>query len=140
MEEDMEYGIPGHASKKAWANRLQQWLRSRGLRFEAEGEATRVSLDSGVYLEVAESLEEPGAYEVIVTLPLPVEPGEASSEEALQAVRDAFELAGGLEARLRYELDNDMPDYPSLRIIAVFRDPEEMVSRIIGSLERLLNR
>ena len=140
MEEDMEYGIPGHASKKRWANRLQQWLKERGVRFEAEGEATRISLDSGVLVEIAESMEEDGGFDVVITVPLPATGEEAGSEEALAAIRDGFELAGLLGGRLRYELDASLPDYPSLRIMRGFRDPEEMVDRLIGALDRMLSR
>jgi len=137
MEEDMEYGIPGHASKKAWANRLQQWLRSRGVSFEAEGEATRISLPSGLYIEVAESLEGEG-YDLVFTLPLPGRGEEA--EEARRAIEDAMELLAMIGGELRYELDTSLPDYPTLRVLRGFQDPEELVNRLTGALERLLNR
>lgn len=135
----MEYGIPGHASKKGWANRLQQWLKQRGVRFEAEGEATRISLDSGLLVEIAESLEGDG-YDIVMSIPLPGTGEEASSEEALAPVRDAFELAGMLGGELRYELDTSMPGYPVLRVMRGYRDPEEMVDALIAALDRLLSR
>ncbi len=138
VAEDMEHGIPGHASKKEWANRLQRWLKERGVSFEAEGEATRIHLDSGVYVEVAESLEGSG-YDLVVTVPLPGT-GEEAGEDTIRAIRDAFELLHLVGGGLRYELDNSIPEYPSLRIMRGFEDPEELVEKLIGALERFLNR
>jgi len=135
--ENLEHGIPGHASKKNWANRLQQWLKQRGVSFEAEGEATRIHLPSGAYVEVTESLEG-GGYDIVVTVPLPGTGEEA--EEARKAIDDALELLSLLGGQLRYELDDSLPEYPSLRVSRSFDDPEELVNKLISALERFLNR
>ena len=137
-EHDMEHGIPGHASKKTWANRLQQWLRSRGLSFEAEGEATRIHLDSGLYIEVSEDIEDPSRYAIVLTIPLPGTGEEA--EEAKKAIDDALELLGLIGGELRYELDNSIPEYPSIRVTRAFENPEELVAKLTTALEQLLNR
>ncbi len=137
MVEELEHGIPGHASKKTWANRLQQWLKQRGVSFEAEGEATRIHLPSGVYIEITESMEGEG-YDVVITVPLPGTGSEAGDTKS--AISDAFEIVSLLGGELRYELDDSLPEYPSLRIIRSYRDPEELVDALISALDRFLSK
>ena len=129
----LEAAIPGHASEKDWARRLQSWLGRRGFSFEAEGEATRIRLENGVYVEVSEASGGDG-FEVVVTVPLPVTAEEASMAES---VREGLGIALSLGVRLRYELDDSMPDYPLLRVIAPYRDPYKLVDKLIEVLEPL---
>ena len=133
MEEEL--GIPGHAGHSSWSRRLQSWLRDCGLHFEAEGEATRISLGGGVLLEIAESLEGEG-YEVVASIPL-AGTGREAVETGLPALvaraLDVIARVAG-DRQLNYDLDTSLPSYPILRVRAAFTDPWEMAEAIAEAL------
>jgi len=135
VAEDLEHGIPGHASKKEWANRLQRWLREHGFSFEAEGEAVRIHLPGGAYVEITEAQDGGEGFEVAITVPLAGTGEEA--EEAAKAFQEAMTVAKGLGGELRYELDTSIPEYPSLKVARAFTDPEEMATRLMEALRPL---
>ncbi len=118
-----------------WAKELTGWLRQRGFSFEAEGEAIRVHLDNGIIVEVVESRKGRG-YDVVVTVPLPGNSDEALDEASQKAIVDAYKILGGLSVdEIRYEVDDSMPEYPSLRVYAVgFSDPTYMAKKLVETL------
>ncbi len=129
---EYETGIPGHASKKPWALRLQKWLRDNGAVFEAEGETTRIHPVTGVVVEVTEHNE---AYEVTISVLLP----ETNSENyPIDVITTAFKLALLLGERLKYELDTSLEGYPRLYITASFKDPDTLVERLVQALGTLV--
>lgn len=128
-EYENENGIPGHASKKPWALRLQKWLRDRGAIFEAEGETTRIHVANGVVVEVSRHDE---VYEATIGVLLP----ETISDDYLvDAITIAFKLALLLGEKLRYELDTSLEGYPRLYITASFEDPDALVEKLTQALE-----
>ena len=128
-----EQGIPGHAGKKDWARRLQSFLRESGISFEAEGEATRVHLGM-LSVEVTESGE--NSYAIVITVPLPGSSADAGDEENARAYSNALRVLERLGAEeIRYELDTDVPGYPSLRIIVEYSDPGELAEKLIEALK-----
>lgn len=123
-------GIPGHVGKSEWSKRLQEWLRDCGLRYEAEGEATRIMVD-GVLVQVAEGEE--GGYSVIVSAPLPSRgASDAEVADACNALRLAARIAG--EEGIKYEIDDSLPSYPMLYIIIGFSDPWSLAQAIVDAL------
>ncbi len=118
-----------------WAKELTEWLRQRGFSFEAEGEAIRVHLDNGIIVEVVESRRGQG-YDVVVTVPLPGNSDEALDEASQKAIVDAYQILGRLSVdEVSYEVDDSMPEYPSLRVYAVgFSDPTHMARKIVDAL------
>lgn len=133
IDPEEEQGVPGHMGKKDWAKRLQGFLRDAGISFEAEGEATRIHLGM-LSIEVTEAGE--NGYAVVLTVPLPGSSEDAGDEETVNAYRDALRVLAGLGAgEPRYELDTDMPGYPTLRIIVEYSDPNELAERLIEALK-----
>ena len=126
---EYEAGIPGHASRKPWALRLQKRLRDHGAIFEAEGETTRIHIVTGVVAEVSRHDE---VYEATISVLLP----ETISDDYLvDTITIAFKLALLLGKKLRYELDTSLEGYPRLYITASFEDPDTLVERLIQALE-----
>ncbi len=130
-----EHGIPGHVGHSDWSRMLQNWLKDCHLRFEAEGEATRVILDNGVMLEVSES---PGGegYELVLSIPLAGTTDESS--EYADAVKDSLRLLSGLKGYpIKYELDTSLQAYPKLLAIIEFEDPWELAESMTTMLSGL---
>ncbi len=133
-DEPEEEGIPGHASKKDWARRLQSFLKEKGVSFEAEGEAVRIHIN-GFTVEVMEAPNGEG-YAIAVTVPLPGSSSEAADEEARRTVAEALRFAGLLGAEeLGYEVDTSIPGYPSMRITVVYREPEKLAETLMKAIE-----
>ncbi|MCE4625615.1 MAG: hypothetical protein F7C35_07125 [Desulfurococcales archaeon] len=124
-------GIPGHAGASEWSRALHIWLRDCGLSFEAEGEATRISLPNGVTVELTESEE---GFAVVISLSLATR-GEDLLVEA-EVIAEAFWLAGKVagKGKVLFDIDSSLPDYPILYITIPFNSPWEIVSSLQGAL------
>ena len=124
-------GIPGHVGASEWSRALHLWLRDCGVSFEAEGEATRISLPNGVMVELTESGE---GFAVVISLTLATR-GEDLLREA-EVIADAFRLAGKVAGQggVSFDVDNSLPDYPILYITVPFNSPWELVSSLQEAL------
>ncbi len=122
-----EEGIPGHAAKEEWAWILQRRLREAGVRYEAEGSATRIALEGGAVVEVVEHGE---GYAVAATIPLP----SGGDPESVEPVAAALRVMALLGVELSYELDESLPGYPMLRVTAAFGDPYTLAERLLESI------
>ncbi len=131
-----EAGIPGHAGHTSAAKLLQSALKNLGIRFEAEGDMTRIMLD-GAIVEVRD--EPGGGFIVLATLPLPAEPSDdiQSYKEALSIVLDLFMK---LKGRIRYEIDSSLQDYPMLRMYIIYDDLYQLAEDLVEALEVMLGR
>ena len=113
MHGDEELGIPGHASHREYVREFQRTLLMLGLRYEAEGDTTRIHLDS----LVVEVKDLPGGGVVIEgIIPLPPATGEDPSYYTSafeKATRLLQEMGEGL--KVSYTLDEAAPGYPVLR-------------------------
>lgn len=138
LDPEEEQGIPGHAGKKDWAKKLQAFLRESGISFEAEGEATRIHLGM-LSIEVTESGE--SNYAIVITVPLPGSSADAEDEENVKAYSNALEMLRRLGVdEVKYELDTDVPGYPSLRIMIEYSDPSELAEKLIEALKPFTGR
>ncbi|MET1128536.1 MAG: hypothetical protein ABWW70_04385 [Thermoproteota archaeon] len=129
----VEEGIPGHSASAEWARRLQEFLRDRGYRFEAEGEATRIHLGD-LQVEVTQDGDK---FQLVFSVPLP---GRASAEEVEPSIR-AYETAMKLllfvgEGEPTYSVDDSLPGYPVLHITVSFSSPESLADRLMSALSQ----
>jgi hypothetical protein len=133
-----EEGIPGHAGKTEWSNSLQRWLRECGIKFEAEGEATRASVN-GVTIEVAEGISSEG-YDIVVSITMPTVGSDLvrEAENVLKALTIAGKIAGKKE--VKYELDSSLPSYPILYITVSFKDPWRLVESFKNGIREYCTR
>ncbi|MEB3780142.1 MAG: hypothetical protein GSR85_07925 [Desulfurococcales archaeon] len=129
-----ELGIPGHAGHSSAAKLLQSALKDLGVRFEAEGDMTRIMLD-GAVIEVRD--EPGGGYIVLATLSLPAEAGEDPGEyiEAFSRVLGVFMR---LRGRIRYELDSSLQDYPMLRIYVIYDDLYQLAEDLVEAVRAVV--
>jgi hypothetical protein len=132
-------GIPGHVAEEGWSKSLQEWLKECNFSFEAEGEATRINID-GVLVEVAEASQGEG-YDIVISVQLPSQGSSESASDA-ELVARAIELAVKVaeNRRIRYDLDDSLPDYPMLRAIINFKDPWDLVDAVYKALQNECGR
>ncbi|MEB3774860.1 MAG: hypothetical protein GSR86_08045 [Desulfurococcales archaeon] len=113
MHGDEELGIPGHASHREEVRELQRLLSMLGVRYEAEGDVTRIHID-GLVVEVK---DEPGRGVIIEEIiPLPGASGE-DPEYYIQAFKAGMEIIAGAGEgfTVSYSVDEAAPGYPVLR-------------------------
>ncbi len=129
-----ELGIPGHAGHSSAAKLLQSALKDLGVRFEAEGDMTRIMLD-GAVIEVRD--EPGGGYIVLATLSLPAEAGEDPGEY-IGAFSRVLSVFMRLRGRIRYELDSSLQDYPMLRIYVIYDDLYQLAEDLVEAVRTVV--
>ncbi|BAN89758.1 hypothetical protein [Aeropyrum camini] len=126
-----EEGIPGHAGRGV-PGAFQRRLSEMGCQFEAEGDVTRIHLAGGV----VEVKDEPGVGPIVeASIPLPVDPSTVG--ESLEGMRALLGLMTMLGRPLSYQLDDSLPQFPILRVKAVFETLEDAYEALAGALERM---
>ena len=133
--EEEPHGVPGHVSGTRVVRWFQELLKNLGCRFEAEGDVTRIHLESSL-IEVK---DEPGRG-VIVEASLQLPP---STGEELDFYVNGIRLALGILSSLSpgrsvsYSLDDSIPDYPFLRAIVSYNDLNEAYTDLARALDQL---
>lgn len=136
MHGEEEMGISGHASHVEPVREFQRTLSMLGLRYEAEGDTTRIHLD-GIVVEVKDLPGEGVAIEAIV--PLPSGTGEEPgfyAESLGTLLRLLKEMGPGLG--VEYSVDEAAPGYPVLRATIRVGGLEEAYRLLDSTLRGLL--
>ncbi|MCE4603232.1 MAG: hypothetical protein F7C08_03095 [Desulfurococcales archaeon] len=136
MHGEDELGISGHASHVEQVREFQRTLSMLGLRYEAEGDTTRIHMD-GLLVEVKDL---PGGGVVIeAMLPLPASTGDdpgfysSSAERLFKLMREMGEGLG-----VEYSIDEAAPGYPVLRATIRVGGLEEAYTLLDSALRSLL--
>lgn len=128
-------GIPGHVSGKEAARWFQKLVRDLGCRFEAEGDVTRIHLESSI-VEVKDDPERGVILEATIQLP-------PSTGEDPRFYADGAGLALELVSRLSpgrevsYSLDESIPGYPFLRLVVGYDSLGEAYNDLARALKGL---
>ncbi len=129
---ELELGIPGHAGKSPESRRLQQYLKEKGVSFESEGDAVRVTIN-GLIIELNDESDK--GIIVQVQAPLPV--GEGIPEEEARTLY-YFGLAASIIGGGEYLAEEIVPGYPTISVSKPVGSLEEAAEKIMAVVEALL--
>ena len=133
--DEESHGVPGHVSATRVVRWFQELLRNLGCRFEAEGDVTRIHLESSL----VEVKDEPGRGVIIeASIQLPSSTGE-ESDFYINGIRLVLGIFSSLSPgrSVSYSLDDSIPGYPFLRVVVGYNDLNEAYTDLARALERL---